>query len=569
MKNITFIIALTLINSINAAASAGPGLRVEEKTVVWDNNNPLITATARLASNAATVAFVDNFCSSETFVTDYENKIKENSEIVEKNFTSLADDIRNKAMAFFNGVLKRVRHDYGDLLAKANASNNKKNGLLLGLNTDLTNIIYIPLPHPAGCNNVPTGKEQAACDLAKELANLTAEYEKQRALLVGVSRISRHQEQLVMFLTGATQLVKGGKILAADENLQALFTAYANPNSQLAQVYKLEALFAAQHLPDNMHPIYITTYSKLTYKPSAGITYPEHEKNEEVFDKAKILQALATQAEIQLLANQPAVAIPVVKKVRMFTEADDGLLKNIEDSIDQIDQVLKATGKTPAGWSINELVMDYGTVSGKTSINPTIRENVKALLANQLKRRGINITAVNDRTITMPTDRVPLGHLLNSYAKLTPIANSNSTEATFSGLAATAVALLNWRNNLGIYNPNSADYQAIDDVMFQIFHKFRNEDNSQNTHVEFLESLWQLYSMYEYYQKWSDNGEKQEHLSALKPFICSAFSNVIDHKGGYGEPLRCVTGARGRAFVVRLDMVRFLRNHHPEFAMQK
>lgn len=226
MKKIVFVIAVQLSHFLHAAASAGQQLQVDGNTITWDYENPVIAAMGFVSCNCASLAYVEGFVVENEAVSNFQSKIIANRKTVLEKTTNLPDAMKKRAVEFFDGVVKRVNCAYADLLQAASVLAPKQ-AALLGFNATAEST-YLDFPEPIGSNSVPRGKEQEACDLLKELLNLDARYQKEKALLVGVCTINA--QQLLMFITGAKQVVQNGKVIVANQFVQDLYVAYANPN---------------------------------------------------------------------------------------------------------------------------------------------------------------------------------------------------------------------------------------------------------------------------------------------------------------------------------------------------
>lgn len=550
MKTIGLIIALQFLHVLHAAnaAVALPGQRLEDSCLPYDANDSFIRAVNCLGGIARTLVTIDNFGTVGS-LDNFRRSIEEKRGELLGRSAALPAGVQARINDFFYGILRRVASDYEPLMQRVGTAWQILNPLLKGE-------VYMCFPDPLGTSQVVAGQEQAACDAAIGLCNLRGEYDKQKSLLVGVRRVD--DVQLIMFLSGAKQLVKNGQLYAANPVLQELYLAYADPKTDLSHIFTLESRAAYGLLTDRDN-VSVTFYSALTYnRAKEHPHYPDAVKRETVLDKQAILRILSENARAQLVAL--ANPLGQLVRVRMFTAADDRLLQEIQVTIDQIMQVLRATGRTPSGYTKADLIMDYGTEIGKTSIRPEMRAEIRNLLYSQFKIRGMVVPQIATIKTRVKMEVVPDAFKPFVIEKQWVDAEE---EGDLSGPMAVSSILFNWMNELDL-GFSAPDKAVIKDVLYQL--AYSSPQDETNTHQQFLFSLWRLHSMHQYYKGWHDAGERVQFLQGLNPFILDAFSKVTDHKG---VPLKCGNGARGRAFLVDLSVIEFLRDKHPEFAMRQ
>lgn len=557
MKKIGFIIVLQLAHAVYASASAGQPVSITEESIIWDYENPECKFAGALNSECFGLAIVSGFGMNPKAVSDFESKI-ENSRI---SVSKAPDAIKKSALEFFGGVVRRVNYAYTGLLQAASKLAPKQAELILeyGSSTEST---YICFSDPFSTSAVKKDSEQSVCDLVKDLSNLQANYQKEKALLVGMRAINVNQ--LLMFLTGKTQVVLDGKVIAANQLTQDLYAAYANPNSNIASVYALEAV-AAQYLLRDNERVTLTYYDVLTYNPNKEYAYyPDEKKREEVLDKQAMLTILSKKTTMQIPTAMPAALVH--KKVRMFTGADDKLLADISKLLENI-SIIQVTGQTAnGGYSVaNESIMDYGTENGKYAIKPEVRLAVQNLLQNQFSRRGVKVPEMTSFKVCLPVKKV--FPALGVYAVSTQRGLDNngmfSETAEFSGFYAVAAALDAWVDEMQLKFAEK-ERNAIKMVLFKMSTSYPQD--MSNNYLKFVNSLWKMRALYNYYENWYDKEEKGGFLDALKTAAYQNFVHVTEQLLNEGGQLRCLTGANGRAFLVDLSMVEFLRDKHPEFA---
>lgn len=562
MKKIGFIIVLQLAHAVYASASAGQPVSITEESIIWDYENPECKFAGTLNRACFSLAIIDGFGETIKFVSDFESKINNARKDVAAATDAVPDAMKKRALEFFGGVVRRVNYAYTDLLQTASKLAPKQAELILEYGSSAESSTCIDFPQPINSKNAPKGKEQAACDWVKELSNLQANYQKEKALLVGVRTINNNQ--LLMFLTGAKQVVLDGKVIAANQLTQDLYAAYANPNSDIASIYALEAA-AAQYLLRDKESLRLTYFDALTYNLNKEFAHcPDEKKREEVLDKQAILTILSKKTAMQIPTALPVALVQ--KKVRMFTGADDKLLADISKLLENI-SIIQATGQTAnGGYSVaNESIMDYGTENGKYAIKPEVRLAVQNLLQNQFSRRGVKVPEMTSFKVCLPVKKV--FPALGVYAVSTQRGLDNngmfSETAEFSGFYAVAAALDAWVDEMQLKFAEK-ERNAIKMVLFKMSTSYPQD--MSNNYLKFVNSLWKMRALYNYYENWYDKEEKGGFLDALKTAAYQNFVHVTEQLLNEGGQLRCLTGANGRAFLVDLSMVEFLRDKHPEFA---
>jgi hypothetical protein len=575
MKKIFFIMVLQLAHILHAATNTD---------TVESTDLRLITAVSSIRYSCVSLGIIDeSFPNTKDAMNDFCKKISDRRNSISATIAALPNEtMKRRALDFFEGIVKQVIYAYADLFSEASRLAPKQAALTLEFGGDSSETSYIALPHPLSTSSVKKGQEQATCDLAKELLNLHADYQKAKALLVGVRTINANQ--LMMFLTGARQVVANGQITAANQFVQDLYAAYANPDSDLASIYRLEAL-AAPHLLGDNERITLTYYHALTYNPNKEYAYyPDVVNHEEVLDKPAMLKILSERtgnltpqqkATIKLLADQlefskiktdeqkrffeseqvsrnkllgtenaastvmfasfseeveriktalaEAAALRVQARNALLASENNEKWQIIERELGNIQTHIREKKQTPAGWKFNELIMDYGSEE-RSSITREMRTDVEKVLNNQLTILGITGVDIMHEQKIMPN------------------------------IAGT---LLQWfgTQELG-FSP--AEKQTAQEVLNAMV-RSAPADIANNTHLQFLASIYKLYRLSEFYQQWPNVNERKSFLEQLKVTIHQAFQQVLEHKG---YPLKCATGARGRAFLLNIGIIGFMRDQH-------
>lgn len=553
MKNIVFIIAVSLLHTINAAANAGQQLRVDEGCIVYDADNNLIRAVNHLAGS---VRVLVSFCefSSDNVQEVFNQQVLENRTRLAEISHGLPEAVISRMGMLFDGMVRRIRADYDPLMRRMTEARARLNPLFGGEN-------HMCFPDPLSTSFVVDGQEQAACNYAKDLSNAIADLAQAKTLLVGLRRID--DIQIFLFVSGVKQVVRGGKLYVQDPLLQEFYSSYFD-GREPREIYGLEARVANNLLTDRDSAT-LTYYDSLTYNPAKEY-YPDEVKRQVVLDKQVILQALARRAGPAL--PSPAVPVPVVKKVRMFTEADDVILSGISKAMETIDTVLKATGKTPSGWSSAERIMDYGSLNN-SSISQEMRSNIEALLSAQFKTRAVVVPNMQTFNARLPYNKIM--HGLQQYAtekKWDKAPDGGEVQkANLSGLRAVIADLDVWVDNMQLQF-EVAERIKISNVLLAMSNS--NPQNATNEYYRFISALWKLRALYNYYTNWNDNAERGIFLDAVKTIAHMNFIHVsMQGKNDAGDQLNCLIGARGRTFLVDLSIVEFFRDKHPEFAVQQ
>lgn len=576
MKKIGFIIILQLAHILHASASAGQPVYITEESITWDYENSACKFAGLLNRGCYDLADIDGFAENKEAVSNFESKINNTRASILAATTTLPDATQKRALEFFNGVVKRIGHAYANLLQSASQLAPKQAELIIKSYTQEST--WISFSDPFSSTAVKKGEEQAACDLVKVLLNLQADYLKEKALLVGVRAIDINQ--LLMFLTGAKQVVLNGQGTPANQFVQNLYAAYAKLASDLPIIYALEAAAAPYLLRDNER-VTLTYFNALTYNTC---DYPNCQTRDEIHDKPAMLNMLSARqnnplmlvqnANIKLFMDQlefskklieqlhslslseqdsrkhlleeedntsatmyasfaskiarvnvdlaDADAVCVQARNRLLTQENNAQWGVIDKKLTDITQCIKNTGKTPAGWGANELIMDYGSEE-RSSITREMRTNTESVLNAQFAILGVTGLDMCE-------------------------------QKSVRDIAAT---LFQWFEKEEL-NFNPAEKQIVKEVLSAMAVS-APADIANNTHLQFLAAIYKLYRLSEFYQNWPKINERKSFLDELKTTIFQAFGQVVEHKG---NPLKCATGARGRAFVLNLSMINAMRSHH-------
>lgn len=396
-----------------------------------------------------------------------------------------------KTLSLFDGMCRRIFSLYEPFFASIDKLNKEFQGA--PISADFSKGRQAFFPGDFGTISLTRGKEYAQCALFQDLSNLQSEIRLANALVPGVDKLDNFQ--LLLYITNFAQISLGNKFHVVNPAIYGLYTAYGNPALGLDTINSLEKI-AVHHL----RIVDVDIPGKVRFSILPGKD-----------DWCEI--GLEQQDGIKLTKEEiiggAAKAAPAPKFIRMFTKEDDAMLAEITDTDTRIRISLKETGRTPAGYTQNELIMDYGTVTGKSSITQQMRLDVPELLKDQLERRG-----------------------------MTPPPVENAVEV-----------LKTWIKELGIFPNTVTMEQSLEYTQRQAFQSPEN--------ARLLKSLWMLLHVHGKYKNWQKAEEKAEFLDGMLPVLTQSLTHLEDHNG------KCVTGARGRTFLVELGMLNFFRDIHP------
>lgn len=560
-KTKKFLIALSLLVALSAAEEP---LRLMEDAIAYDRNDPRINLVIelRLAVNALKdinhIEYWEGRLPPENLEAAYYAKIKERREKIAGCIARLPNDATKETIIirtdnFLKGIVNRCLSVYQPILNQYQQSIAELRQCLSEHFNEARNT-YIVLPEPLSSTAVLVGAEQSVCDRFTVIVNRVASYKRERALLVGLRKID--ENQLIMFLTGSQQMSKDGQVVILNKDMQDLYESYSDPNSTLEKIQCLE-YNAIQHLIGDGDRVSFDFYDSIVYVP--GAIYPRTEKRTETLDKRSIMQILSQAAETSAHhVMQKQAPVVSVKEIKMFTDSDVKLLGTIMQTMTVIQVSLKESGYTPAGYTQNECIMDYGTENGRTSITPEMRSNIKDLLERQFKRRGIIVSSMEEYSSNnTPFDKIP--ERFQRFAERN-FENKDFVSGRLRGVYAVAGTLINWVNEMQMPF-NAEEIKNISTVLFAMADSLPKNMN-ENTDLQLLNSLWRMHHLYKSYQNWHNARDKEEFLSSLKSKAIQCFTHVLCHYNPAGL-LKCKTGARGRAFLVNFSMIDFLSEKHP------
>lgn len=396
-----------------------------------------------------------------------------------------------KTLSLFDGMCLRIFSLYQPFFASIDKLNKKFQGA--PISADFSKGRYAFFPGDIGTISLTRGQEPAQCTLFQDLSNIQSEMMLAKSLVPGVNKLDNFQ--LLLHITGVAQISLGNKLIVVNPAISGLYSAYGNPALGLAAISALEQI-ATHHL----RIVDVDIPGKVRFSISPG-------KDEDC--EIHVEQDGGIQITKEKIIGGTAKAAPAPKFIRMFTKEDDAMLAEITDTDTRIRISLKETGRTPAGYTQNEAIMDYGANGGKSSITQQMRLDVPALLNAQLARRG-----------------------------MTPPPMENTVEV-----------LKIWIKELGIF-PNMATIeQSLEYTQRQAFQSLEN--------ARLLEYLWMLRHVHGKYQNWQNVDQRAAILDGMLPVLTQSLTHLEDHNG------RCGTGARGRTFLIELGVLNFFRDIHP------
>lgn len=396
-----------------------------------------------------------------------------------------------KTLSLFDGICRRIFSLYQPFFESIDKLN--KEFQAAPISSDFSKGRYASFPGDIGTISLTRGQEASQCALFQNLSNLQSEMMLARALAPAADKLDNFQ--LLLYITGVAQISLGNKFHVVNPAISGLYSAYGNPALGLAAISALEQI-AAHHL----RIVDVDIPGKVRFSILPGKD-----------DWCEI--GLEKQDGIQLTKEKiiggDAKVAPAPKFILMFTKEDDAMLAKITDTDTRIQASLKETGRTPAGYTVKEMIMDYGTVADKSLITQQMRLDVPALLNAQLARRG-----------------------------MTPPPVENAVDV-----------LKIWIKELGIF-PNTA-------VMEQSLEYTQRQASQSPENARLLESLWMLRHVHGKYKNWQNVEQKAAFSDGMLPVLTQSLIHLEDHNG------RCVTGARGRTFLIELGTLNFFRNIHP------
>ncbi len=416
-----------------------------------------------------------------------------------------------KTLLLFDGICRRIFSLYQPFFASIDRLH--KEFQSAPISSDFSKGRHAFFPGDIGTISLTRGQEALQCALFQDLSNLQSEMMLARALALAADKLDNFQ--LLLYITGVAQISLGNKLHVVNPAISGLYSAYGNPAPGILPIPDLEQL-AANHL----RIVDVAVPGKVEFSLAEKDDWCEIAVKQE--DDIQLTKA-------KIIGKAAKVAAPAAKVIRMFTKEDDRMLAEITDTDAIIQTSLQKTGRTPAGYTQNEAIMDYGANAGKSSITQQMRDNVSSLLETQLARRGMTPKQFSD--VEYKSDEY------GGHQKLVD--------------APAVVAILkDWVKSLKIVNVDAAN-KSLDYTL----DKSTRHNSLQNT--RFIGSLWTLYQMHSKYITWLKPTEKEAFLEAIIPLLTQSLTHLEDHFG------RCDTGAKGRIFLVELGMLGFFRDAHP------
>lgn len=424
-----------------------------------------------------------------------------------------------RILTFFDGICSRIRRVYQPFFARFNELRQRciENPFRSDFSDSYTEVYINPIGAiDIGTTSLSKGSEVAQLTILQDICNLSLDVDEAKAFAPTVTQFDTYQ--LLLHVTGADQVSLNDKVYLKNKDICRLYTAYGDFGSTEEVISGLE--FAAA-----------PRFKLLTKNISGKVRFYMPDASANLFVKiefvdsdakaitpAHIIDELGRRASYKVLPDLP----PPPKHICMFTEADDVMLRQIADTDTQIQLSLQKSGKTPAGWSRAEEIMDYGS-NERTSITPEVRQGVQTLLHDQFKRRGMVPQPIKDVVFE------------KNYQK-------------FTGQFAVIETLKTWFTELNLGNIAELN-RSLDYVARNYFISIEN--------AGLLVSLWSLRNMHDFYSKWPNPVEREQFLEQMAPTIFQSLSHLEMHNG------KCGTGARGRNFLIDLGMLRFFNESHP------
>jgi hypothetical protein len=449
---------------------------------------------------------------------------------------------RGKVLDLFNGLVGREFRIYEGLLGRANE--------VIGFINSMT-----PLPGYGDASTAcasynclsitihPTQSE-AQFHFLGVASLLSSESERLSILNPSLINLGESRWSLLAYLVNSKVVLCGSDNTRKEvkQELLNLYHAYATGLDPKAAEYKVLEVLPLRDA------VYI---APSTFNLAQARIIAEQMKNGNMAESTPLPQIAVTSADIlaaarakggidlPIVAWTPAVSvevgsgeeekadeiiaplvIPAPRSVEMFTAADITVFDRITTALDTLHVAQEAAyraGKKFHGYSRDEQIMAFGDDS---VIRTELRTNVRTLLEKQLTKRGI----------VMP------GIASAGYdAAARDLADWIREKTRTAGLAVAAEDAVTGM----IYTKNKAqNFDGPDRVLFN--------------------TIRALHSMSIQYDNEPAGSLLRKEIEWL---LTLSFSMIIEHNG------RCGAGAKGRDFLMQVNMLKFFKEQHPTIEM--
>ncbi len=214
------------------------------------------------------------------------------------------------------------------------------------------------------------------------------------------------------------------------------------------------------------------------------------------------------------------LVIPAPRAVEMFAAADIDMFNRITTALDTLHSAQEAAyraGEKLHGYSRDEQIMAFGDAS---VIRTELRTNVRTLLENQLTKRGIAMPGIAS-----------------------------------AGYDAAARDLADW-----IREKTRTAGLAVDaeDAVTGMMYPKNKAKNYEGSDRDLFNTIRALHAMSIQYDNEPEGSLRRNEIESL---LTLSFNMIVEHNG------RCATGAKGRDFLMQVNMLKFFKEQHPTVEM--
>ena len=449
---------------------------------------------------------------------------------------------RGKVLDLFNGLVGREFRIYEGLLSRANE--------VIGFINSMT-----PLPGYGDASTAcasynclsitihPTQSE-AQFHFLGVSSLLSSESERLSILNPSLINLGESRWSLLAYLVNSKVVLCGSDNTRKEvkQELLNLYHAYATGLDPRAAEYKVLEVLPLRDA------VYI---APLTFNLAQARIIAEQMKNGNMSESTSLPQIAVTSADIlaaarakggidlPIIAWTPTVSvevgsgeeekadeiiaplvIPAPRSVEMFAAADIDMFNSITTALDTLHSVQEAAyraGKKFHGYSRDEQIMAFGDDS---VIRTELRANVRTLLEDQLTKRGIAMPGIASAGYD---------------AAARDLADWIRAKTSTAGLAVVA--------------------QDVVTGMMYTKDKAKNHDGPDRVLFNTIRALHAMSIQYDNEPEGSLRRNEIESLLAL------SFNLIVEHNG------KCGAGAKGRDFLMQVNMLKFFKEQHPTIEM--
>ena len=214
------------------------------------------------------------------------------------------------------------------------------------------------------------------------------------------------------------------------------------------------------------------------------------------------------------------LVIPAPRSVEMFTAADITVFDRITTALDTLHVAQEAAyraGEKFHGYSRDEQIMAFGDA---IVIRTELRTNVRTLLEKQLTKRGIVMPGIAS-----------------------------------AGYDAAARDLADWiREKTRTAGLAVAAEDAVTGMMYTK-NKAKNYEGSDR---DLFNTIRALHAMSIQYDNEPEGSLRRNEIESL---LALSFNMIVEHNG------KCGAGAKGRDFLMQVNMLKFFKEQHPTIEM--